>query len=113
MNRRKFFKKIGAVTATTIILPHVILAEVPPVVETISGNVGLWHQLQRGKTVKYSAPNGLTREHIRQAVEYVFKENNNLPVPERFARFETGSEGRKAIRKQMHAYIINGVTYTT
>lgn len=111
MNRRGFFKGIGAVTATTIIAPHVILAETPPVPETVVGTEGLWTQLQRAKCVPYGGTGGITREHIQEAVEYVFR--NHKPLDERFARVHTGTMGRKQIREKMHAYIINGVTYTT
>ncbi|MCB1711379.1 MAG: hypothetical protein KDH96_02505 [Candidatus Riesia sp.] len=54
-------------------------------------NEGLWHQLRRGKLIKYARPQGLTRSHIKEAVEYVFRENP-LPVHERIIIFKCGSE---------------------
>lgn len=110
MNRRGFFKGIGAVTAATIIAPTVLLEEVPVVPEVPMGNEGLWVQLKRAKNITYARPEGLTREHIKNVVEQVFKE---MPKPERFANVRTGKAGREQIRRQMHAYILNGITYTT
>ena len=54
-------------------------------------NEGLWHQLRRGKLIKYSRPMGLTRSHLKEAVEYIFRENP-LPVDQREIMFECGSE---------------------
>jgi hypothetical protein len=54
-------------------------------------NEGLWHQLRRGKLIKYARPMGLTRAHLREAVEYIFRENP-LPVDQREIMFECGSE---------------------
>lgn len=110
MNRRKFFKGIGSVIATTVIAPHVILAENNSVEVFTEGN-GLWQQLRRGKIIKYGKPNGITKAQIKEAVEYVFRDYENRP--QRFLRFETCTKGREEIRKKMHSYIINGVTYTT
>ena len=110
MNRRGFFKGIGAVTAATIITPTVLLEEVPVVPEVPMGNEGLWTQIRRAKTIAYDRPNGLTRDDIKNAVEAVFRD---YPKPERFANFRTGKLGEQEIRRQMHAYILNGITYTT
>jgi len=54
-------------------------------------NEGLWHQLRRGKIIPYARPMGLTRAHILEAVEYIFRENP-LPVDQREIVFECGSE---------------------
>ena len=107
MNRRKFFKGIGAVVTTTIVAPHVILAETPPVAETLVGGEGLWVQLKRAKLVKYGSPNGLTREHIKEAVEYVFR--NHKPVKDRMVTIKTD----KRTMKIMGGYMLNGITHTT
>ena len=55
-------------------------------------NEGLWHQLRRGKLIKYSRPGGLTRTHIKEAVEYVFRVNPHLQDIERRVKFKCGSE---------------------
>lgn len=54
-------------------------------------NEGVWHQLRRGKLIKYARPMGMTRMHIKEAVEYLYRENP-LPPEERYITFECGSE---------------------
>lgn len=54
-------------------------------------NEGLWHQMRRGKLIKYARPQGLTRAHIKDAVEYIFR-GNPLPPDEREIMFKCGSE---------------------
>lgn len=54
-------------------------------------NEGLWPQLRRGKLIKYARPNGITRNHIREAVEYVFRNNPNIQPEERRISFRCGS----------------------
>jgi len=62
------------------VAPSILLSESPSVVAipNVQLSDGLWAQLNKGNVVKYGAPGGITREHIREAVEYVF----NQPVPE-------------------------------
>lgn len=38
-------------------------------------NEGLWHQLRRGKLIQYGRPGGITRDHLKEAAEYVFRAN--------------------------------------
>lgn len=53
-------------------------------------NEGLWHQLRRGKLIKYSRPGGITVSQIKEAVEYVFRGNYMLPSEEREITFDCG-----------------------
>lgn len=53
-------------------------------------NEGLWHQLRRGKLIKYSRPGGITVSQIKEAVEYVFRGNYMLPTEEREITFNCG-----------------------
>jgi len=53
-------------------------------------NEGLWHQLRRGKRVLYGRPGGITRQHLQEAVEYVFRNNPYKPVIERRVKFKGG-----------------------
>lgn len=53
-------------------------------------NEGLWHQLRRGKSIIYGRPGGITRKHLQEAVEYVFRNNLNKPVIEREVTFKGG-----------------------
>ena len=34
-------------------------------------NEGLWHQLRRGKIIQYGRAGGITRNHLKEAAEYV------------------------------------------
>lgn len=55
-------------------------------------NEGLWHQLRRGKIISYAKPGGITREHIKEAAEYVFRQNPDKPTIERRLRFKCGTQ---------------------
>ena len=50
---------------------------------------GLWWQLKRGKNIKYSRPGGITRKHIQEATEYVFRGNPKRPE-DREIKFKAG-----------------------
>jgi hypothetical protein len=54
-------------------------------------NEGIWHQIRRGKLINYNRPMGITRAHIKEAVEYVFRVN---PMPEelRYVQFNAGKK---------------------
>lgn len=54
-------------------------------------NEGLWHQARRGKIIPYSRVMGMTRSHIKEAVEYIFRDNP-LPPDQREIEFHCGSE---------------------
>lgn len=53
-------------------------------------NEGLWHQLRRGKLIKYGRPGGITRTHLKEAVEYIFRNNPYKKVEERRIKFKGG-----------------------
>jgi hypothetical protein len=53
-------------------------------------NEGAYHQLRRGKIVKYSRPGGITFDHIHNAASYIYK-NSDIPVLERIIKFKVGS----------------------
>ena len=57
-------------------------------------NEGVWHQLRRGKIIKVPKIYGITKSHIAQAVEYVYRNNPSLPWEEREIVFETGTLGQ-------------------
>jgi hypothetical protein len=57
----------------------------------IRANEGLWHQLMRGYTIGYSRPGGLKLSHLRNAVEYVHRNNQGMPIEKRRTRFKAGS----------------------
>lgn len=89
MRRRDFFKKIGAATAVAVVAPT-ILAESPAKINsTVSReavyNEGMFAKMQKGNVHQYE---GLTKEHIKQAVEYVFRPSG---MPERHVKFKVRS----------------------
>ena len=53
-------------------------------------NEGLWHQLRRGKIITIPKYMGITKAHIAEAVEYVYRNNPTLPWDEREIVFEGG-----------------------
>lgn len=55
-------------------------------------NEGLWHQLRRGKIIKYARPGGITRVQIKEAVEYVFRNNPYKRYEDRKIKFKCGRE---------------------
>jgi hypothetical protein len=54
-------------------------------------NEGLIHQIRRGKLIKYGRPGGITRQHIKDAVEYVFRSNDMADV-DRYIKFKCGKD---------------------
>jgi hypothetical protein len=55
-------------------------------------NEGLWHQLRRGKVIKYARPGGITKTHIKEAVEYIFRVNPYKKYEDRRVTFKLGLE---------------------
>ena len=53
-------------------------------------NEGLWHQLRRGKLIKYGRPGGITRDHLKESAEYVFRINPFKQDVERRLKFKCG-----------------------
>lgn len=98
MKRRDFFKNFGAGVAVSVVAPNILLDNPVSVVEEqVFGNEGLWHQLRKAKTVPYE---GITKQHIKEAVEYVFR---NYTPPKYIL----------PINEIKHYYMLNGITYTT
>jgi hypothetical protein len=53
-------------------------------------NEGIWHQIRRGKLIQYGRPMGITRAHLKEAIEYVFRNNPNLADVDRRIQFNGG-----------------------
>lgn len=53
-------------------------------------NEGLYWQMKRAYTIQYGEIGGITRAHLQEAAEYVFRNNPDLPVNERVLHFEGG-----------------------
>ena len=58
---------------------------------TVRYNEGLWHQMRRGRIISYGKRGGITREIIKDAVDYVFKINPTKKSIERRVKFKCGS----------------------
>lgn len=84
------FRELDRLTANSLLFQRAAT------VRTTNGNIryneGLWHQLRRGKIITYGRPGGITREHIKEAVAYVFRQNPEKPTIERRIRFKCGTE---------------------
>lgn len=72
-------------------------------------NEGAWHQLRRGKIIKYARPGGITLDHIHNAASYIFK-NSDIPVLERVIRFKVGSMAEKNIMQLFREEAIQQLT---
>lgn len=54
-------------------------------------NEGLWHQIRRGRIIEYGRPGGITKLHIAEAAEYVFR-NSKLRYENRRIKFKCGTQ---------------------
>lgn len=52
-------------------------------------NEGVWHQIRRGKLIKYSRQGGITLDHIYEAVSYIYQ-GSQIPVGQRTVKFKAG-----------------------
>lgn len=59
---------------------------------SIRYNEGLWHQMRRGFIITYGKRGGITRSHIKQARDYVFKANPYKDTITSRIKFKCGSE---------------------
>jgi len=55
-------------------------------------NEGVWHQIRRGKLIKYARPGAITLDHIHEAAAYIFK-NSKITPKERVLKFKAGWYG--------------------
>lgn len=52
-------------------------------------NEGVWHQIRRGKLIKYARPGAITLDHIHEAASYIYK-NSNISPKDRVLKFKSG-----------------------
>lgn len=77
---------------------------------------GVYHQMKRGKVITFPKYMGITKAHILEAVEYLFKNNPDLDWQEREVVFEVGSLAEKnmllifqdEVKQQLSALQANG-----
>lgn len=53
-------------------------------------NEGVWHQMRRGKRIPIPKFGGITKAHIAEAVDYIYRGNPDLPWEDREVVFEGG-----------------------
>jgi hypothetical protein len=53
-------------------------------------NEGLWHQMRRGKLIQYARPMGITRAHIKELIEYIYRVNPHLSDMDRVVELSCG-----------------------
>ena len=58
-------------------------------------NEGVWHQLRRGKIISVPRLKGITKQHILEAVNYIYRNNPMLRWEDRQVVFETGRLGEE------------------
>lgn len=72
---------------------HSLLFAKGATIQTSNGvkriNEGVWHQLRRGKLIKYAKPGAITIDQIQEAASYVYK-NSTIPVDKRMIKFKGG-----------------------
>lgn len=103
-------KKTGRIAATMEYLvfreldrltAHSLLFQRAGTVRSTNGNIryneGLWHQLRRGKIISYGKRGGITREHIKEAADYVFRANPYKPTIERKIVFKCGTGAHRNV----------------
>lgn len=55
-------------------------------------NEGLWKQARRGRIIEYGRPGAITRQHIREATEYVFRTKPDMQFENRRVKFKCGMQ---------------------
>jgi len=73
---------------------HQLLFQKAGVVNDVNGhkvlNEGVWHQIRRGKVIKYPKPGAMTKQHIQEAASYIFKGRGDLHPSKRKIKFKAG-----------------------
>lgn len=59
---------------------------------TVKFNEGLYRQFRRGEIITYGRPGGITRSHLKQARDYVFKANPYANTISSKIKFKCGTE---------------------
>jgi len=82
-----------ALMELTMMEAHSLLFARAATVQTSNGvkriNEGVWHQMRRGKLIKYSRPGGITLNHIHEAASYIYK-NSRMTPSKRIIKFKAG-----------------------
>ena len=84
------------------------------VIQDVNGhkilNEGVWHQIRRGKVIKYPKPGGITKQHIMEAVSYIFKGRGDMHPLQRKVKFKVGKFAYQNILEIFREEISNQLT---
>lgn len=73
---------------------HSLLFQKAAVITNVNGtkrlNEGIWHQIRRGRIIKYPKPGAITRNHIKQSASYLFRNRKDLMPHQREIKFKCG-----------------------
>jgi hypothetical protein len=73
---------------------HSLLFQKAAVINDVNGtkrlNEGIWHQIRRGRIIKYAKPGTITRNHIKEAAAYIFRNRKDLMPHQREIKFKCG-----------------------
>ena len=75
-------------------------------------NEGIWHQLRRGRIIKYSRPGSITVNHLKMGMMYLYRFKSDVPVDERRVKFKAGRmayENIMALIQQQAVSQLNGM----
>jgi len=73
-------------------------------------NEGLWHQWRRGRLIKYSKPDGITVNHIREAASYIFASRPDLQYYDRRLKFKCGWQAYQNMLAIFEKYVVAQLT---
>lgn len=92
--------RIGAVLEKLAVLElmrleaYQLLFQKGAVINDINGtkrlNEGIWHQLRRGRVIRYSKPGTINIGHLKQAMAFLYRFRPEVPIEERRVKFKAG-----------------------
>lgn len=54
-------------------------------------NEGIYHQIRRGRIIKYAKPGSISINHLRQAMAFIYRFKRKTPIDQRRMRFKAGA----------------------
>ena len=92
--------RIGAVLERLAVLElmrleaYQLLFQKAALINDINGtkrlNEGIWHQLRRGRIIKYAKPGTINIGHLKQAMAFLYRFRPDVPIEERRVKFKAG-----------------------
>lgn len=69
-------------------------------------NEGVWHQIRRGKIIKYAKPGGIKLDDLTEAANYIFR-NSDMSPKDRKIKFRAGSFAYQNVLEIFREYAIS------